>query len=350
MASAVHETDAADIAREAVRVLRHHLHGIGAVGPEYPHRPRRADAVAVQEHHDLADHLLLGPGIGDALRPDTADAGHLAQAFGLGLDDVEDLLAERPDQLAGVDRADAPDHPRAEILLDALDRGRLGGAHEARLELLTVGAVVDPLARCGDPLPRSHHGGVADHRHQVAMPPRLRPEHAESVLGIVEGDALDQPGQDLPVRGLWMLAGAGFHDVPGAGAVSSSFTGRAPSPAPARFRNLYGRTQGNSDPPPSWRAIQPSCRPRHVIRRIPVRQDPCMAANRNGARTTRLPIRGHGPGLLLRDSELADRDRLAFPLTLQLAPPPDRPARRARGVVAQPFLTQYDASALRRPR
>ena len=118
-----HETDAADVAREAVRVLRHHLHGIGAVGPEYPHRPRRADAVAVQEHHDLADHLLLGPGVGDPLRPHLADADHLAQPFRLGLDHVEDLLAERPDQLAGVDRADAPDHARAEILLDALDGG-----------------------------------------------------------------------------------------------------------------------------------------------------------------------------------------------------------------------------------
>ena len=147
-----------------------------------------------------------------------------AQPFRLGLDHVENLLAERPDQLAGIDRADAPDHAGAEILLDALDRGRLGGAHEARLELLTVGAVVDPLARGGDPLPRSHHGGMADHGHQVAMPPRLRPQDAEAVLQVVEGDALDQTGQDLPVRGLWMLAGAGFHDVPSAGAVSNSFT------------------------------------------------------------------------------------------------------------------------------
>ena len=219
-----HETDAADVAREAVGVLRHHLHGIGAVGPEYPHRPRRADAVAVQEHHDLADDLLLGPGIGDPLRPHLPDAGHLAQPFRLGLDDIEHLLAERPDQLAGVDRADAPDHAGAEILLDALDRGRLGGAHEARLELLAVGAVVDPLARGGDPLPRSHHGGMADHGDQVAMPPRLRPQDAEAVLRVVEGDALDQTGQDLPVRGLWMLAGAGFHEVPSAGAVSSSLT------------------------------------------------------------------------------------------------------------------------------
>ena len=121
-----HEADAADVAREAIRVLRHHLHGIGAVGPEYPHRPRRADAVAVQEHHDLADHLLLGPGISDPLRPHFPDAGHLAQPFRLGLDHVENLLAERPDQLAGIDRADAPDDARAQILLDALDRGRSG--------------------------------------------------------------------------------------------------------------------------------------------------------------------------------------------------------------------------------
>ena len=56
------------------------------------------------------------------------------------------------------------------------------------------------------------------------MSPRPGPEHAEAVLRIVEGDALDQPGQDLPVRGLLMPAGAGFHDVPSAGAVSSSLT------------------------------------------------------------------------------------------------------------------------------
>ena len=269
-----HEADAADIPGEPVGVLRHDLHGIGAVGPEYPHRPRRADAVAVQEHHDLADHLLLGPGIGDPLRPHLPDAGHLAQPFGLRLDHVEDLLTERPDQLAGVDRADAPDHARAEILLDALDRGRLGGAHEARLELLTVGAVVDPLARGGDPLPRSHHGGMADHGHQVPVPARLRPQDAEAVLQVVEGDALDQTGQDLPVRRRGLSAGAGFHGVPGAGAVARTFAGRALSPAPARSRNPYGTTQENTDPPPLCRAIEPSCRPRPIIHRIPVRQGP----------------------------------------------------------------------------
>ena len=62
------EADAADVAGEAVGVLGDHLHGIGAVGLEDPHRPRGADAVAVQEQHDLADHLLLGPARDDPLR------------------------------------------------------------------------------------------------------------------------------------------------------------------------------------------------------------------------------------------------------------------------------------------
>ena len=164
-------------------------------------------------HHGLAERLLRQAkswrgGWNDPLRPHPADSGHLAQAFRLGLDDIEDLLAERPHKPAGVDRADAPDHARAEILLDALDRRRRSRADETRLELLVVGTV---------------------------------------------------------------------------------------------------------------------------------------------ARTARLPVRGHGPGLPLRDPELADRNRLARPLTLQLAPAPDRLARRARVVATQPFLAQHDASALRRP-
>ena len=81
---------------------------------------------------------------GGALR---ADAGDLAQPVGLLLDDVEHGLAEGRDQLLGVHRADAADHAGAEILLDALQRGRRGRLQEGGLELQAVGAVVDPGAR-----------------------------------------------------------------------------------------------------------------------------------------------------------------------------------------------------------
>ena len=76
------EADAADVAGQPVGVLGDHLDRVGAVGLEDPHRPRGADAVAVQEQHDLADHLLLRPAPPDALGALGADAGHLAQALG----------------------------------------------------------------------------------------------------------------------------------------------------------------------------------------------------------------------------------------------------------------------------
>ena len=53
----------------------------------------------------------------------------------LPLDHVEHIGAEGADQLLRVDRADPPDHAGAQILLDALRRGRHRGAQEAGLEL-----------------------------------------------------------------------------------------------------------------------------------------------------------------------------------------------------------------------
>ena len=54
----------------------------------------------------------------------------------------------------------------------ALNGRRRRGAHKARLELLAMGSVVDPLARRGDPL-AGNHRGVADDSGQVAVAPRL---------------------------------------------------------------------------------------------------------------------------------------------------------------------------------
>jgi len=107
--------------------LGHDLHGVGAVGsPEDPHRPRCADAIAVQKDHDLSHRLLLSPRGHNASRPHRANAIDLAQPAGCCLDHVEHLLAEGAQQILRVDRADAADHARGEILLDAFDR--LGAA------------------------------------------------------------------------------------------------------------------------------------------------------------------------------------------------------------------------------
>ena len=140
------EADTADVARQAIRVFGHDLDGVRTVGLVDAHCPRRADAVAVQEHHDFPHRLLLGPGgenAGSANRPDAVD---LAQSVRRRLDHVEYLLAEGAQELLGVGRADAPDHAGREVLLDAVGRGRGRCAQEPRLELLAVGPIVDPFA------------------------------------------------------------------------------------------------------------------------------------------------------------------------------------------------------------
>src|SRR6266568_2573663 len=163
------ESDATDVAGQAIGVLRHHLHGIAAVGLVDAHRPRRADTLAMQEDHDLADRLLLGPGGPDAAGSYRADAVHLPQAIRLRLDDIEHLVAEGAQKLLGIDWADAPDHSRGEVLLDALDRRGRRGLEEPGFELLTVGTVVDPIAGGCNPLPGRNRGGMADQGDQLAL-------------------------------------------------------------------------------------------------------------------------------------------------------------------------------------
>jgi hypothetical protein len=39
--------------------------------------------------------------------------------------------------------------------------------------------------------------GVADHGYEIPMSPRLGPQNAEAILGIVEGDALHESRQNF---------------------------------------------------------------------------------------------------------------------------------------------------------
>src|ERR1700738_2902863 len=66
-----------------------------------------------------------------------------------------------------------------------------------------MGVVVDPFARCRNPLACRDSGGVADDRDQIAMARAFRPQNAEAVLAIMEGDTLDQACQYF--LGRWFL-------------------------------------------------------------------------------------------------------------------------------------------------
>src|SRR5215831_579507 len=202
------ETNATNIAREPVRVLGHDLDGVRAIGLEDPHRSRGADTVAVQKDHDFPHGLLFGPGGENAGRANRPDAVDLAQPIRSGLDDFEHLLAKGANEFFGVDRSHAPDHAGREVFFDAVGRSWRRCAQEPRLELLAVGAVVDPFAGGRDPLAGGNGGGMANHGHDVTMPACPGAQNAKTILGVVVGYSFDEARQHLAVG--WF--GLDFHE------------------------------------------------------------------------------------------------------------------------------------------
>ncbi len=74
-------------------------------------------------------------------------------------------------------------------------------------ELLTVGAVVDPVAGRCNPLAGRDRGGMADQGDQLAAAAGLNADDAKAILGVLVGDALDQSGEHLTIG--W--CGLGLH-------------------------------------------------------------------------------------------------------------------------------------------
>src|SRR5258706_2726224 len=67
------ESDTSDVACKTIRILLHERDGISTVRLENADRPRRTNAMTLQEDHDLADRLLGRPTSRDPLQPDLTD-------------------------------------------------------------------------------------------------------------------------------------------------------------------------------------------------------------------------------------------------------------------------------------
>jgi hypothetical protein len=166
---------------------------------------RTARAVPVQEHHDLAHHLLLRPGGRDAAGSYWTNAIYLLEAVRFRLNDIEHPVAEGAQKLLGIDRTNAADHSGGEVFLDAFVRCRGRGFEESGLELLSVGAVVDPVAGCRNPLSGRDGGGMTNQGDQITVPAGLNPDDTKAVVGVLISDALNQSSQYLAIG--W----CGFH-------------------------------------------------------------------------------------------------------------------------------------------
>ena len=185
------EADAADVARQAVGVLRDDGDRVGAVRLVDPRGARRADAVGVEEDHDVADDLLSGPCLHDLSGPAGADAGNLAQPARLGVDHLEHEVAERLDEFAREHRPDAPDEAGSQVPLDALEAARRRGVHGRGAELQAVGKVVQPLAHRADLFAGRDRRRVPHHRLEIAAAGHPEADHAETGVRVVKRDALD---------------------------------------------------------------------------------------------------------------------------------------------------------------
>src|SRR6516165_7183739 len=75
-------------------------------------------------------------------------------------------------------------------------------------------AVVNPFARRSDPLASGYGGGMANHRDKLPVATGLHPDDTKAVLRVLIGDALDHPGEHLPIRSVRLR----FHEVPCAAA------------------------------------------------------------------------------------------------------------------------------------
>ena len=59
-------------------------------------------------------------------------------------------------------------------------------------------AIVDPLTGGRDRLTRRDARGMADGGYEIPVSARLRAQHTETVVRVVEGDAFDQAGERFP--------------------------------------------------------------------------------------------------------------------------------------------------------
>ncbi len=187
------EADSRQVDGQAVGIGANSFDGFFPVNFVDAHGPAGADALGVEEDHDLANDLLFGPGGLDLVAAGRSDALDFAQTDGTVLDDVEDLFAEFVDEFLGILGADALDEAAAEVFLNPLQRSRRGATDQVGLQLEPVFAVAHPMSFGHEPLARIDRRERTDHSGQSPRTLALDADDGEAGLLVVEGHSLDQP-------------------------------------------------------------------------------------------------------------------------------------------------------------
>ena len=146
----------------------------------------------VQKHHDVADHLLIGPPRRDAFRAFGADTFDGEQFIRVFFNDIKDVRSEGLHKTPGVDRPYPLHHAGTEILFNAVDRGRGRNFENRSLQLPSVFAIRHPSPQGRRVFSGRDGRCVSHHRHQIPVSPHFEPQHAKPVFRVVVRDAFDE--------------------------------------------------------------------------------------------------------------------------------------------------------------
>ena len=152
------EANAMDILGERVRIATNTLDRIGSVGLVNPHCATGAHPVRMQEQHDFADDLLVGPCIGDLYPSSRANSLNRFQILRAILNHLKNVFPECLHQLFRVYRPYPFDYSTAEVFLDSLPSSWRNALEQSRFKLSTVLFVDDPIPLGGDPLTGGNSG------------------------------------------------------------------------------------------------------------------------------------------------------------------------------------------------
>ncbi len=155
---------------------------------------------ALQQHHQLADLLVLLPGGEDLRAPRRPDQVHLQQSLRRGVDDVEGVLLELVDDSLGEPWPDALHQARREVPADRVTGGGLDVLAVLGGELVPVGGVVATL-----PDQPQRLAGLDTQQHRAlrgdALPIlQAQADHGEAGA-VDEHDPLDDPLHAFPRHG-----------------------------------------------------------------------------------------------------------------------------------------------------
>jgi hypothetical protein len=138
------EANAIDVEGQAIGILPYPGNSLVAIGLVNPDSPCGPDAVGVQEDHNFPDDFLGFPRLDDSLVAFGANPIELSQPFRRLLNDIKHLRAKGPDEFFGEVWANAFDHPRTEIFLNAFEGAGWDDAECLRLEPQAMGPIVYP--------------------------------------------------------------------------------------------------------------------------------------------------------------------------------------------------------------